>query len=68
MKGNISNEALTGADESLSVDAQGNVCDEHGASNGSETTAPAVFDQQLASSLQGRNLSCKAPWEIRDLL
>ena len=39
-------EVFTGADESLSIDTQRDVCDENGASNGCETGTPAVVHQQ----------------------
>ncbi len=66
IKGDIAKAVFTGANESLGVDTQGNISDKDGASNGSETGAPAVFAQQLASALQGRNLSRKAPYGIDD--
>ena len=53
------NDRLTGADESLSVHTQGNVSDEDGASNGSETGAPAKIYWALASILQCQTLSYK---------
>ena len=44
-------DVLTGADKSLSIDAQGYICDKDRAGNCSETRAPAVIAQQSASIL-----------------
>ena len=51
------NARLTGADESLSVYTQGNISDEDGASNSSETGAPAMIYWALASILQCQTFS-----------
>lgn len=57
---------ITRADESLSVDTQGDICDQDGTSDSSETGAPAVVDQQSASTFSRSEPNLKGTLGIDD--